>query len=129
LFYCRPCNRNSFCNARYDLSYHDNHKGLELRKSNDPKDNTPNTNNQCLDYKIQYTPFSKTEPSFDVEGSGILLKNATIWKANGDPVMYAADILLLNGKISKIGLNLQKPQNSNVTVINVNGKWVTPGYL
>ncbi|WMN06698.1 amidohydrolase family protein [Marivirga arenosa] len=56
----------------------------------------------------------------------ILIKNATVWTNEEDGVLENTDVLLENGKISKIGKNLSA---SNAREIDGTGKHLTPGII
>lgn len=56
----------------------------------------------------------------------VLIKNATVWTNEKDGKMENTDVLLKNGKISKIGKNLSE---SGARVIDGTGKHVTPGII
>jgi imidazolonepropionase-like amidohydrolase len=67
----------------------------------------------------QATTASKTAPP-------TLIKNATVMTVTKG-TMENTDILLENGKISKIGKNLSAP--AGATIIDGTGKWVMPGII
>lgn len=56
----------------------------------------------------------------------ILLKNATLWTNEKEGIMEQMDILLTNGKISKIGKGLTA---SGAKIIDATGKHVTSGII
>ena len=56
----------------------------------------------------------------------ILFKNATLWTNEEDGILENADILIKDGKISKIGNNLNA---SGAKVIDATGKHITPGII
>ncbi len=56
----------------------------------------------------------------------ILLKNATLWTNEAEGIMEQTDILLVDGKISKIGKNLFA---SGAKVIDGTGKFITSGII
>lgn len=58
--------------------------------------------------------------------STYLLKNATVWTCEKDGILQNADVLIANGKISKIGKNLS---DAAATVVDATGKHVTPGII
>jgi imidazolonepropionase-like amidohydrolase len=60
------------------------------------------------------------------KGGSVLIKNGTVMTAVKGTVENT-DILVENGKITKIGKNLSAP--SGVQVIDATGKWVTPGII
>jgi len=56
----------------------------------------------------------------------ILFKNATVWTNEKDGILEQTDVLIKDGKISKIGKNLSA---GNATVIDATGKHVTAGII
>ncbi|WP_431106685.1 amidohydrolase family protein [Winogradskyella poriferorum] len=56
----------------------------------------------------------------------LLFKNATIWTNEKDGILENTDLLIKNGKISKIGKNLS---DKNATVIDATGKHITAGII
>jgi imidazolonepropionase-like amidohydrolase len=57
----------------------------------------------------------------------VLLQDATIWTQGPDGTLENADLLVVDGKVKKIGTNLKAP--SGATVIDASGKHVTPGLI
>jgi imidazolonepropionase-like amidohydrolase len=55
-----------------------------------------------------------------------LLKNATVWTCEKDGILQNADVLIANGKISKIGKNLN---DATATTVDATGKHITPGII
>ncbi|MBI1226770.1 MAG: amidohydrolase family protein [Bacteroidetes bacterium] len=55
-----------------------------------------------------------------------LLKNATVWTCEKDGILQNTDVLIANGKISKIGKNLS---DAGATVVDATGKHITPGII
>ncbi|KEZ93449.1 amidohydrolase family protein [Nonlabens ulvanivorans] len=56
----------------------------------------------------------------------ILYRNATVWTNEKDGILENTDVLVKNGKISKIGKNLSA---SNARVIDATGKHLTSGII
>ena len=56
-----------------------------------------------------------------------LIRNGTLLTVTGG-ILKNTDILVMNGKIAKIGANLPVPQDS-FPVINASGRFVTPGFV
>jgi imidazolonepropionase-like amidohydrolase len=56
----------------------------------------------------------------------LLFKNATVWTNEKDGILQNTDILIKDGKISKIGKNLS---NKNAKVIDATGKHITAGII
>ncbi|MEW6061633.1 MAG: amidohydrolase family protein, partial [Bacteroidota bacterium] len=57
----------------------------------------------------------------------VLVKNATLWTSGPQGKLENADMLIVKGKISKIGKGLAAP--SGAIVIDATGKHVTPGLI
>ncbi len=55
-----------------------------------------------------------------------LIKNATVWTNEQEGILEETDVLIQNGKISKIGKNLSA---ANAEVIDGKGKHLTPGIV
>jgi imidazolonepropionase-like amidohydrolase len=58
-----------------------------------------------------------------------LFKNATVWTNEHDSVLRNTDVLVLAGKISKIGKNIELPKGTQARVIDATGKHLTPGII
>ncbi|MGK0387194.1 MAG: imidazolonepropionase-like amidohydrolase [Patiriisocius sp.] len=56
----------------------------------------------------------------------LLFKNATVWTGESDGILKETDVLVKNGKISKIGKNLSA---SGATTIDATGKHLTAGVI
>ncbi|WP_299224666.1 amidohydrolase family protein [uncultured Psychroserpens sp.] len=56
----------------------------------------------------------------------LLFKSATVWTNEAEGILEETDVLIKNGKISKIGKNLS---DSNATVIDAKGKHLTSGII
>lgn len=56
----------------------------------------------------------------------LLFKNATVWTNENDGILESTDVLIINGKISKIGKNLS---DRNAKVIDATGKHLTAGII
>jgi imidazolonepropionase-like amidohydrolase len=56
----------------------------------------------------------------------LLFKNATVWTSEDDGILETTDVLVKNGKISKIGKNLS---GAGATVIDATGKHLTAGII
>lgn len=56
-----------------------------------------------------------------------LFKNATVWTNESDGILTATDVLIENGKISKIGKELVAPAGAKV--IDATGKYLTSGII
>lgn len=56
----------------------------------------------------------------------ILFKNATVWTNEAEGILEQTDVLIKNGKISKIGKNLSA---GNATIVDATGKHLTSGII
>ena len=56
----------------------------------------------------------------------LLFKNATVWTSEADGILESTDVLIKNGKISKIGKDLSA---GGATVIDATGKHLTAGII
>ncbi len=56
----------------------------------------------------------------------LLVKNATVWTNEGEGILQGADVLIKDGKISKVGKNLSDPA---ARVIDGTGKHLTAGII
>ena len=56
----------------------------------------------------------------------ILFKNATVWTNETEGILQNTDVLVKDGRISKIGVNLK---NSKATIIDATGKHLTAGIV
>src|ERR1035438_4873224 len=75
----------------------------------------------CVSVSAQ-TPAQKKTPA-----AAVLVRNATMWTVGPQGTLQKADLLVENGKISKIGTGLTAP--SGAIVIDAAGKHVTPGMI
>jgi imidazolonepropionase-like amidohydrolase len=60
------------------------------------------------------------------QATDLLIKNATIWTSEKDGILEHSDLLIQNGKISRIGRNLSAP---GANIIDASGKQITPGII
>src|SRR5262245_49678316 len=68
-----------------------------------------------------------TAGSAPTASTEMLIQNATILTASHGTIKNGS-ILIRDGKIAEVGPNL-KPRDSNATVIDATGKFVTPGII
>ena len=57
----------------------------------------------------------------------VIVRNATIWTSGNGGILTGADMVVMNGKIDRIGKNLKAP--SGAIVIDATGRHVTPGLI
>jgi imidazolonepropionase-like amidohydrolase len=62
-----------------------------------------------------------------VQPEWLLVKNATIWTSSSQGILQKADLLVHEGKIAGVGVNLSAP--SGAVVIDGSGKQITPGLI
>ncbi|NNK88623.1 MAG: amidohydrolase family protein [Flavobacteriaceae bacterium] len=95
-------------------------------KSNDGGNAKPNGKKSEVDVMPVYYPNGaygfKTMPRQET----LLFKNATVWTNESDGVLENTDVLIKDGKISKIGSNLSA---SGAKVIDATGKHLTSGII
>tara|TARA_R110000787_G_scaffold166623_4_gene279632 strand:+ start:18 stop:1373 length:1356 start_codon:yes stop_codon:yes gene_type:complete len=72
---------------------------------------------------INKNPYPSTYKALPLQTT--LIKNATVLTGTGSR-MDNADVLMVDGKISKIGINLVA---DGALEIDANGKWITPGII
>jgi imidazolonepropionase-like amidohydrolase len=70
-----------------------------------------------------FTAFGWTERP---KAGTFVLKNATVWTNEKEGILQNADVLIQNGKIAKIGKNINQ---DNAIPIDATGKHVTPGII
>lgn len=61
--------------------------------------------------------------------AAILIKNATIWTNESEGILKNKDVLIVEGKIVRIGENLSVPMSVKALVIDGTGKHLTPGII
>ena len=59
--------------------------------------------------------------------NSVLIKNTTVWTNEADSILLNTDVLISNGKISKIGKNISAP--TSCKVIDGTNKFLTPGII
>lgn len=59
----------------------------------------------------------------------ILIKGATVWTNEKDSVIENCDVLITEGKIVKVGKNLEAPKTPDTKIIDGKGKHLTPGII
>ena len=62
-----------------------------------------------------------------LEPAAVLIRNATLWTSSKRGILKKHDLLIADGKIKKIGRDLQAPENTHV--IDAKGKHVTAGLI
>lgn len=94
-------------------------KAFESKQKDKKEENTPET--VAVTYPNMAFGHSSLPKSQDM-----LFKNATVWTSEGDGILENTDVLVKNGKISKIGKNLSA---GNAMVIDATGKHLTAGII
>jgi len=56
----------------------------------------------------------------------LLFKNVTVWTGEAEGILKNTDVLIIDGKISKIGIDLK---SSKATIVNGKGKHLTAGII
>lgn len=61
--------------------------------------------------------------------NSVLIKNATVWTNEADSILVNTDVYVVNGKIAKIGKNIELPKGTQVKIVDATGKHLTPGII
>ena len=94
-------------------------KAFESKQKDKKEENTPET--VAVTYPNMAFGHSSLPKSQDM-----LFKNATVWTSEANGILENTDVLVKNGKISKIGKNLSV---GNAQVIDATGKHLTAGII
>jgi imidazolonepropionase-like amidohydrolase len=78
---------------------------------------------------ISDAPIKTSWPKFRNHYDGLLIKHATIWTNEKDSVLTNYDLLVVKGKIERIGTNLDAPKSGNIKIIDGTGMHLTPGIV
>ncbi|PSG88763.1 amidohydrolase family protein [Aurantibacter aestuarii] len=92
---------------------------IDVKKEEDKAEETPKI------YPVTY-PNLAFGPKETPKQQTILFKNATVWTNEQDGVLEQTDVLIKDGKISKIGKNLSA---GNAMVVDATGKHITAGII
>ena len=108
-----------------ELSFYASKEDKEVEEKNKDKKDMDSNSEDAFMSPITYPnlAFGFTEKP---KSENLLFKNATVWTNEEDGVLENTDILIKNGKISKIGKNLS---DSNAKVIDATGKHITAGII
>ena len=91
----------------------------KTKKEDKKKDGAPELG------KVLY-PFTAFGWAERPKTGNFLLKNATVWTCEKDGILQNTDVLISNGKITKIGKNLSE---SGATLVDATDKHITPGII
>ncbi len=61
------------------------------------------------------------------QAQNLAITNAKVWTGTDAGTLESATVIVLDGKVSGVGVNLAPP--SNMRTVNADGKWVTPGFI
>lgn len=92
---------------------------IDVKKEEDKAEEMPKV------YPVTY-PNLAFGPKETPKQQTILFKNATVWTNEQDGVLEQTDVLIKDGKISKIGKNLSA---GNAMVVDATGKHITAGII
>ena len=93
----------------------------ESKKKEDKKDEVKTPEMYAVTFpNIAYGSIEKPKQE------ALLFKNATVWTGEKEGILTETDVLITNGKISKIGKNLSA---SNAKTIDASGKHLTAGII
>ena len=103
---------------------------VEMRRvdSSSEEEDKPKTTKELKTPKIVPVSYPNGAYGFKKlpEAETLLFKNATVWTNESDGILKNTDVLVKDGRISKIGTNLK---NSKATVIDATGKHLTAGIV
>jgi imidazolonepropionase-like amidohydrolase len=94
-------------------------KAFESKKSDKKEENTPET------VAVTYPNMAFGNNTLP-KSQDMLFKNATVWTSEANGILENTDVMVKNGKISKIGKNLSA---GNAQVIDATGKHLTAGII
>ncbi len=97
----------------------------EKGKSKEEKEKEEEAEEAAVVGEVIY-PFTAFGQATKPKAETILIKNATVWTSEAAGVLEDTDVLLVNGKISKIGTGLS---SSEAQVIDGKGKHLTAGIV
>ncbi|MEO8774495.1 MAG: amidohydrolase family protein [Gelidibacter sp.] len=109
--------------------------GFFAKQSEAKKDANAIVKKDDADKDKKETPATVSPITFPNNGYGftalpkaetLLFKNATVWTNEKDGILESTDVLIKNGKITKIGKNLSE---SGAQVIDATGKHLTSGII
>ncbi|HEX9887568.1 MAG TPA: amidohydrolase family protein [Longimicrobiales bacterium] len=66
-------------------------------------------------------------PSLPAQPAAVIVRNATVWTQGPQGKLEGADLLVRNGRVVEVGMNLTAP--SGAVEIDATGKHVTPGLI
>ena len=96
----------------------------------EPKSGGKNTKNGTGKSDVKMIPVTYPNGAYGAselpKQETVLFKNATVWTNESDGVLANTDVLIKNGKISKIGSNLSA---SGAKVVDATGKHLTTGII
>lgn len=135
-----PENKNTFVRLTSKLTQSENITGdglltngnsvkwEALKKDVDKNKKADNESNKKDDPIIKPVTFPNVAYGFKElpKQETILFKNVTIWTNESDGILTEVDLLVVDGKIAKIGPNLK---SSRAKVINGEGKHLTSGII
>ncbi|MDT0557186.1 amidohydrolase family protein [Ichthyenterobacterium sp. W332] len=92
------------------------------------KEKNAKTSKDHKDQKIFPVTYPNMAYGFSTlpKAENLLFKNATVWTNESDGILNDVDVLVTNGKISKIGKNIS---DSSAKVIDATGKHLTAGII
>ncbi len=73
------------------------------------------------------TAISALALCFNATAQDLAIVNAKVWTGTSAGTLNSATVIIINGKITGVGVNLAPPSNMNT--VNANGNWLTPGII
>ena len=104
------------------------HIKIKLKKNSSKKDVKPKAEKNSKTPKMLPVSYPNGAYGFKElpKAETILFKNATVWTNESEGILQNTDVLVKEGRISKIGVNLK---NSKATIIDATGKHLTSGIV
>lgn len=114
-----------------EMAFYAKKKAKEEKEKDDKKKNgeSKKGTDKATDTEKEFpVTFPNMAYGFDVlpKQETLLFKNVTVWTNEKEGILKNTDVLIKNGKISKIGTNLS---SSGATVIDGTGKHLTSGII
>jgi len=82
---------------------------------------------KAISFPVRYPEGAFGLPGYPKQPQTLMVKNAEIWTSGPRGILKNADMLVVKGRIEKIGVGLKIPRNARI--IDARGKVVTPGII
>ena len=103
---------------------------VEIKRSNTPAEKDEKSKKEKVSTTPKLLPVSYPNGAYGFseppQAETLLFKNATVWTNESDGILKNTDVLVKDGRISKIGTNLK---SSKATIVDATGKHLTAGIV